>query len=149
MSKDIILFAAIGAAVLLVMKKQAVAHAATSGAPMTEAQKIAAGLLPTKQQNITANVNGDMWARLLGEGWRNLVGAQNPDGTKAFVTNSFGQVTTSDGKPIGSGDPIADYANVIGGVPVAMPTPLTDSLFPLTGSTGFDEDGVLGWDFSL
>jgi hypothetical protein len=147
MSKDIILFAAIGAAVLLVMKKQAVAAAVTQGAPMTEAQKIAAGLLPTKAQNITANVNGDMWARLMGEGWRNLLGAQNADGTKAFVTNSFGQVTTSDGKPVGSGDPIADYANIIGGVPVAMPTPYTDALFPISTSTGFDDDGVLGWVF--
>lgn len=148
MSKDIILFAAIGAAVLIVVKKQAVATATTYGAPMTEAQKIAAGLLPSKAQGITANVNGDMWARLMGEGWRNLIGAQNADGTKAFVTNSFGQVTTSDGKPIGSGDPIADFANVIGGVPVATPTSYVNDLFPLTGSTGFDEDGVLGWDFN-
>jgi hypothetical protein len=147
MSKDILLFVAIGAAVFLVVKKQAVAATTTQGAPMTEAQKIAAGLLPSKAQNITANVNGDMWARLLGDGWRNLIGAQNADGTKAFVTNSFGQVTTSDGKPIGSGDPLADFSNVIGGVPVTAPTPYTDTLFPLTDS--YSDSGVLKWDFNL
>jgi transcriptional regulator of nitric oxide reductase len=147
MSKDIILLAAIGAAVFLVMKKQATAataQAVAAGGALTNAQKAAMGLIYTPQQTQVANVNGDMWARLLGDGWRNLVGASNKDGTQAFVTNSYGQVTTSDGKPIGSGDPVADFANVIGGVPVTAPTPYTDSLFPLTDSFN---GAILNWDF--
>jgi hypothetical protein len=107
MSKNILLVAALGAAVFLVLQKQAQAKGATTPAA------------PAKGSTTPAqvNVNGDMWARLLGDGWRNLVGAQNSDGTAAFLKNTWGQITTSDGKPVYAGDPVAAWGTVAAGLP--------------------------------
>lgn len=113
MSKELILVAAIGAAVLMVVSKQAKASAPA----MTAAQLQAKGFMYTPEQQRTANVNGDMWARLLGNGWEYLSSAQNADGSPAFLKNSFGQVTTTDGKPVNGGDPIAAFQQVAAGLP--------------------------------
>lgn len=145
MSKDLILMAAIGAAVLLVLSKQA--QAAGSAVAMTTAQKQAAGLLYTAPQTQSANVNGDMWTRLLGDGWRNLVGAQNTDGTAAFLKkNMFGQVTTGDGKPVGGEDPGAGYFNVLAGLPSDSGQNYLASISPYDNF--IDTSGIpydLGW----
>jgi hypothetical protein len=110
-STNLILLAAIGAAVLLVVKKQA------QSAGMTVAQKQQAGLLYTPQQQQSVNMNGDMWSRLLGGGWQNLVSTQYSDGSPAFLKNVWGQVTTSDGKPVDGGDPMAAYIAASTGLP--------------------------------
>lgn len=142
MSKDLILLAAIGAAVVLVLKKQQTT--AQSAAGMTVAQKQAAGLMPTKAQDITANVNGAMWATLLGDGWRNLVNAKNADGTRAFITNSFGQAATSDGKPIGTGNPIDDMVTAWTGTSATPDTPYYDMVtdYAVSGA----KQTPLAWD---
>jgi hypothetical protein len=115
-NKNIILIAALGAAVLLVLKKQTQAAQAALPA-MTTAQKQAAGLLyaPPKTQQV--NVMGDMFTRLLGDGWRNLSSAQNSDGSPAFIKNVWGQVSTSDGRPVGGEDPGAAYMEALAGIP--------------------------------
>jgi hypothetical protein len=138
MSKNLLLIAAIGGAVFLVLQKQAQA------AGMTVAQKQAAGFLNTPAQQKTVNVNGDMWARLLGDGWRNLTTAQNTDGTPTFVKNTFGQVTTSDGKPIDGGDPIAAWAAANVGLPTSG-TP--DYLASISPYDSYIDGGssLLGW----
>lgn len=144
MSKNFLLLGAIGAAVLMVLSKQSQAAAA---APMTTAQKQAAGLLYTAPQTQSANMNGDMWTRLLGDGWRNLAGAQNSDGTAAFLKrNIFGQVTTGDGKPVGGDDPLAAYTQVLAGVPTDDGTNYLASISPYDSyidTTGLG--GVMGW----
>lgn len=59
---------------------------------------------------VNKNVNDDMWARLLGNGWKNIREAQNDDGTRAFLKkNAAGQIVTSDGKPVNTSDPVIDY----------------------------------------
>lgn len=144
MSKNLILVAAIGAAVLLVVSKQA---SAAKGPPMTTAQKQAAGLLYTAPQTQSVNVNGDMWTRLLGDGWRNLAGAQNADGTAAFLKRGmFGQVTTSDGKPVGGEDPGAGYFDVLAGLPSDSGQNYLESISPYDryiDTSGIPSD--LGW----
>jgi hypothetical protein len=48
------------------------------------------------------NVNDAMWRQLLGGGWQMLRDAQTSSGGQAFLErNWLGQITTSDGKPIG------------------------------------------------
>jgi hypothetical protein len=138
MSKNVLLLAAIGGAVFLVLQKQAQA------AGLTTAQKQQQGLLYTQKQNQSANVNGDMWARLLGSGWQSLVTAQNSDGSASFLKNSFGLVTTSDGKPVDGGDPIAAWMQANVGLPTSGTPDLLASISP------FDSyiDGgssILGW----
>lgn len=129
MNKNLILLAAIGGAVLLVLQKQAQAAAATTTKTTSSAPK-------------TVNVAGDMWTRLLGAGWLSLTGAQNPDGTQAFLMNNWGQVTTSDGKPVDGGDPIAAWTAANVSVPTSTGNvDYTASLFPTL------DDGLsgLGW----
>jgi hypothetical protein len=142
-SKNLILVAAIGAAVMLVLSKQSQAAA---GAPMTTAQKQAAGLLYTPPQTQSVNMNGDMWTRLLGDGWRNLAGAQNSDGSAAFLKkNIFGQVTTGDGKPVGGEDPGAGYFDVLAGLPSDSGKNYLASVSPYDNY--IDTSGIpdLGW----
>jgi hypothetical protein len=142
-SKNILLLAAIGGAVLLVLSKQSQAAAP----PMTTAQKQAAGLLYTAPQTQSANMNGDMWTRLLGDGWRNLTAAQNSDGTAAFLKkNIFGQVTTGDGKPVSGGDPLAAYTQVLAGVPADDGTNYLASVSPFSQYIdGGPTSAVMGW----
>ena len=107
MSKDILLLAAIGAAVVLVVSKQAKAAAPAGlagGLALTNSQKAQMGLIYTPEQKQSVNVMGDLWTKLMGtDGWRTLSGAQNSDGSAAFLKRDmFGQVTTGDGKPVNS-----------------------------------------------
>jgi hypothetical protein len=136
MSKNILLLAAIGGAVLLVLQKQTLAAAAA------KPQQPQIYRPPNTQ---TVNMNGDMWTRLLGDGWRNLTNGQNADGSAAFIKNVWGNITTGDGKPVGGEDPIANYTQVAAGLPDgAYPADLLGTISP------FDKylDGggeLLGW----
>jgi hypothetical protein len=148
-SKNIILLAAIGAAVLLVVRKQAQAASQATGGMdpgqrMTNAQLAAAGLLYSPAQTKMVNANGDMWTRLMGDGWRNLTSAQNPDGSAAFLKNMFGQVTTGDGKPVAGDDPIAAYMQTAAGLPVATGADLLASISPYDSYIDGGSD-LLGW----
>jgi hypothetical protein len=74
----------------------------------------------------TKNLNADMWSRLLGNGWRSLLqgNAANGVDTPPFVMrNPFGQIVTSDGTPVYSGDTADVYNQSQLGLP-----PLTDVL---------------------
>jgi hypothetical protein len=138
MSKNILLLAAIGGAVVLVMQKQAQA------AGLTTAQKQQQGMLYTQQQQQSANVNGDMWARLLGDGWRNMVTAQNQDGSASFLKNMWGTVTTSDGKPVDAGDPIAAWMQANVGLPTSGTPDLLASISPFDSYIDGGSE-LLGW----
>lgn len=87
MSKDntlLLVVIAVGAVVL--MNKKAVAAPVAAPAATTP----------------TTSVQNDLWKSLLGTGWSLLKGAQNTDGTAAFLEKNFlGQTVTSDGKPVG------------------------------------------------
>jgi hypothetical protein len=132
--KNALLIVAIGGAVLLVLQKQAQAAAVS---PKASSSTINAAK--------TVNVNSDMWSRLLGDGWRNMVGAQNADGSAAFLMkNMFGQITTSDGKPIDGGDPIAAYAQTVAGLPTAGYTDLLGSISPFDSYIDGGSE-ILGW----
>jgi hypothetical protein len=124
MNKNALMITALVAAALIVMKKKA-ANAATL--PASSSGSIAAGQ-PSR------NVNSDMWARLLGDGWRTMVSAQNSDGTAAFLKkNFFGQVTTSDGVPVADGDPYGtDY----------LSTPLNPDYLSQTDALTDYSDGI-------
>lgn len=100
--KAIILVAAMGAVAFIVYQKTRSAPALAQSAPV-----------PTR------NVNGDMWSKILGEGaWKLLTGGALANGTQAFVMNDgYGRVTTSDGKPIGSGDFLTDWVSTATGLP--------------------------------
>lgn len=64
----------------------------------------AKGLTPAatkSQQPATMNMQGDVWQKLLGNGWQMLADATRSDGGPAFLMkNWLGQTVTSDGKPI-------------------------------------------------
>ncbi|MGZ8301212.1 MAG: hypothetical protein ACXW2U_00760 [Telluria sp.] len=99
MSKQLILLLAVGAAVVMVVQKQAQARQvnnapALAGGGMTAAQLRASGAMYQPEPRPSVNINGDMWARLLGDGARSLFGA-----------------TTQDGRPTSGGDAIAAYTN--------------------------------------
>ncbi len=142
MSKDLILIAAIGAAVFLVLSKQAQAGAVTVSTtrPLTNAEKANMGLIYTAPQQQSANIMGDMWTRLMGDGWRNLVSAQNDAGGPAFIyKNSMGQIVTGDGKPVAGDDPQSAYFDVIAGLPTSGETDYLGML------EQFDYDQPLTW----
>jgi len=64
----------------------------------------AKGMLPAgskSTQPATVNLQGDVWQKLLGNGWSMLADATRADGGPEFlVRNWLGQTTTTDGKPI-------------------------------------------------
>lgn len=135
MSKELILVAAIGAAVLLVVNKQAQAR---NAAP-AQVQ----GYVPA--QRPVSGVPGDMWTRLLGEGWQYLKNAQNADGSPAFLKNVFGQVTTSDGKPVGGDDPLSYFSPIVESVNrESYPTDFLGMISPLDKYLDGGQD-LLGW----
>ena len=121
MNNNVLLIAAgVGAALFLMGRKNAIA--AAQSAPIA-----------------SKNLNSDMWSRILGDGWRNLVNAQNDDGSRAFVMkNRVGQIVTSDGVPISSGDAIGDWLQATLGFSDQSAAPAVDNgytgLFPLTSS---------------
>lgn len=105
-NKNIVLVAAIGAAVVLVMKKQA--------AP--------AGAVAKPGATVSRNVNGDMWGRLLGTGWKNLMdSAALKSAARGFdpfvMSDGYGGLFTSDGVPVSSGDPLQDFVVKNTGLP--------------------------------
>jgi hypothetical protein len=136
--------------VLLVIQKQAQARNAASGPAlaaggMTAAQLQAAGLMYTPENRPVANVNGDMWKRLLGEGWQYLKNSQNADGSPAFLKNIFGQVTTTDGKPVSERDPMAYYSPIVEGLNQdAQPTDYLGMISPFDSLLDGGRD-LMGW----
>ncbi len=110
MNKNLILIAAAAAGAFLLLKQARPATGPRVGT--TTANPVA-----------SKNVNSDMWSLLLGNGWRNLVSAQNPDGSGAFLMkNAYGQTVTSDGTPVSTGDPVNDYLQTSLGFPPTEPT---------------------------
>lgn len=102
-NNTLILVAAI-AAVIVMSKKASAAPkpATTTGMPST-----ASGASP-----IASNLNNQLWSSLLGGAWNSMVGSSS--GTTPFLMrNEFGQVTTSDGKPIDTG--ISDISDIMSG----------------------------------
>lgn len=91
MSKDVILLAAVGLGVWFVMDQQKLARMAQRQAQQVQGGYINPGNIPAA--GVKTSVNGDMWARLLGQGFTSLVGG----------------LRTSDGKPVSDGDPIANF----------------------------------------
>lgn len=104
MSKNILLLAAIGGAVFLVLQKQAQAATTTAATP-------AKTTTPA-----TVNVNGDMWARVLGSTFAGFINSAAPGSTSTFLKNTWGQITTSDGKPVYTGDPLSDFGQASPGL---------------------------------
>lgn len=135
MSNNLLLAGLIGAAVFLVVRKQAKAGTVQNGGPLVSfnAQQ------PTNTNMPTANVNSDMWSRLLGTKWTDLAAGS------AFIgRNIFGQAASSDGKPISNtdfyyqlqaGDVVDLPENVIGGG--SLPSGI-DTLFDWGATSGGD-----------
>jgi hypothetical protein len=89
MSDNTLLLVVVAAGAVVLLNKNKTVAAAVGIAPA-----------PSTQTN---NVQNDLWKSLLGTGWTMLKGAQNTDGSAAFLEkNFFGQTVTSDGKPVGS-----------------------------------------------
>jgi hypothetical protein len=112
MSDNVILLVAAVAGFLLLQKKKAAAAAST--AP-----------LPTAN-----NVNNQLWSSVLGNSWRSLV---QPGSASNFLErNNWGQIVTSDGKPVDS---------VFG----ALPDILSGGVDTTEASDGIDYLSELGW----
>lgn len=135
MSKNLVVIALVGAAVVLMMQRKATA---ATPAPVSAVRPATTG-----KKAPSVNVNGDMWSRLMGGAWRLMADAQNPDGTQKFVTNLFGQPVTSDGKPIGGDDPIAAWMSMEGYS--APPSPGDNLLDSVLSLGSFKTDDILGW----
>jgi hypothetical protein len=98
MRQETILLVAVIAAAAIMMRKKLV----------TAAPPALAGSASAPIQN--TNMNSDMWSRILGGEWRNLVQASGTGGTVPFLMKSLnGTPQTSDGKPITTGDPVNDW----------------------------------------
>lgn len=140
MSNNLLLAGLIGAAVFFVVRKQAQAATVQKNGPLVSFR----APQPTNTNMPTANVNADMWSRLLGSSWSDLAAGS------AFIgRNIFGQATSSDGKPISTtdfyyqlqaGDVIDLPENVIGGG--SLPSGV-ETLFDWGATSG--DDG-LSWE---
>jgi hypothetical protein len=87
MNRDIILIAAVAVGAVVVLNRAAaqVAPGGTKSPPINN-----------------TSINNQLWGALLGGAWKGLVDGKNSDGSPAFLVKNFlGQVTTSDGKPVG------------------------------------------------
>ncbi|MGZ3319659.1 MAG: hypothetical protein ACXU9C_01620 [Xanthobacteraceae bacterium] len=112
MSEEIVLILGGLAAFALMRKKQAVAAASTTP-------------LPTSN-----NVNSQLWNNVLGSAWKNLI---EPSAKNAFLErNYFGQIVTSDGRPVDS---------VYGAIPDAM----SGGVDTTEASDGVDYLSEMGW----
>lgn len=104
MNKDMLFLVAAVAAVLMMSKK---AGAAPKPASTTAMPATASGASP-----VANNLNNQLWSSLLGGGWKSLV--DTGSGTSPFLMrNEYGQVVTSDGKPIDTG--ISDISDIMSG----------------------------------
>jgi hypothetical protein len=91
MSKDnTLLLVAAAAAALFIMSKKAKATGTT-----------AAQVAQTGSGHVATNVNNQLWANVLGGAWKSLVSPDSGN-TNFLMRNPFGQVVTSDGKPVDS-----------------------------------------------
>lgn len=108
----LILVAAVAAVVMLNKAKAATAPAGSKSAPAA-----------------VNNANGALWSALIGGGWKAIADAKNGDGSPAFLmTNPFGQIVTSDGKPVGQEYSDLFPATVGGFMPVDLSMGGTDYL---------------------
>lgn len=119
-------------AVLLLKKKTAMAARPATGSPTAQP---------------STNLNGDMWARLLGKSWQSMLQAgmvnQGAGGNQPFVMrNLFGQVVTSDGTPVSSGDPLSDWVSMNTG----LPTTYADYVQNPAGTFSDSIDSGLAWN---
>lgn len=140
MSNNLLLAAVIGGAVYFVVRKQAqAAPVQTGGGVRLVAQQPGAA-------NQTANVNSDMWKRLLGNSWTELAA-----GSAAIGRNLFGQAVSGDGKPISAGDPLNFYYGLAAGDAVDLGSSVIGGLeLPSAVGSLFDwgatsEDSGLSW----
>lgn len=135
MSKQIIVVAALGAVAFMVYQKT---KAEVATRPVTQA--------PTDQPSV--NVNGDMWAKILGSGaWKQLLGGTEANGAQAFVMRDWlGRPVTSDGVPVGSGDYLSDFVTYSTGLPSLVDeyrgSALYDSVSDFTTGAWVSNDGV-------
>lgn len=96
-----VLILAGAAALLLVMQKKRAAAAAPANSP--------AGSTAT-------SVNNQMWQSILGGAWKSLTApTATGSGAGFLMTNNWGQVVTSDGKPVDSSLPAISSALSNGG----------------------------------
>jgi hypothetical protein len=110
--------------------------AAVAALVMSKQAKAAAPAGSASRQPPSTNVNDSLWSSLLGGSWRALTDAQTSTGGPAFLErNWLGQVTTSDGKPIGQ-----ELADML------PSTYMTVQPVDLGGaSDGVDYLGMMGW----
>ena len=134
MSNNLLLAAVIGAAVFIVVKKQGQA------AVLAKPGYIAPGQVTAGMQQ-SANMNSDMWTRLLGSSWKALA-----DNSPAVIKNVFGQSATGDGKPLSGGDPMALYMQLQAGDVTPMPVGLGGMTLPASGDYSGPADTVMSWD---
>lgn len=121
MNKNVIALAAL-AVVGAVYWKRTMMAAAAASRPATQAPAA-----PVK------NTNSDMWVKLLGEGWKTLLSSET--GKSLFGKNSYGQLVTSDGKPI-SDEMVSLLPNVLGDgyTPELLGVEYYDAMFPTLSS---------------
>lgn len=124
MNKNTMLLLLVAAGAFMMMNR---AKAGTAAAPGGVRQ---ASPAPSK------NVNDAMWRQLLGDGWKMLRDAQTSSGGPAFLErNWLGQITTSDGKPVGQ-----ELADILPSTYMTeQPVDLSDP------SSGIDYLSELGW----
>jgi hypothetical protein len=127
MKDNTVLILAGAAVLLLVMKKKA-----------------AAATVPTTGTAVTSNVQNQMWQSILGPAWKALLAPSSTGAGSGFLmTNNWGQVVTSDGKPVDSTLPAissalsnSDYSGGYTGVSDPVSTAAPD---------GTDWLSTLGW----
>lgn len=105
MNKDMLFLVAAVAAVLMMSKKASAAPRPASAATMPAT---AGGASP-----LANNLNNQLWSSLLGGGWKSLVGSGS-ETSPFLMRNDYGQVVTSDGRPIDTG--ISDISDTMSGL---------------------------------
>lgn len=119
MNKDMLFLVAAVAAVLVMSKK---AGAQGAARPVASSSPVA------------TNVNNELWQNVLGGAWKSLVGS---GGTGTFLMrNPFGQVVTSDGKPVDS---------VYSDISTAISTGYVPDVDVSAASDGVDYLSKMGW----
>jgi hypothetical protein len=87
-NNTLILVAALGAVFLMSRKAAAAKPTTAPTAPI-------GGMVGT-------NVNNQLWTAVLGGAWKSLVTPEDQGSSNFLMRNSFGQVVSSDGKPVDS-----------------------------------------------
>lgn len=94
-NNTLLLVAALGAVFLMSRKASAATPAAAAASPLATSN----------------NVNNQLWSAVLGGAWRSLVSPGSAGNSGFLMRNDFGQVVTSDGKPVNS--VFSDLSNAI------------------------------------